>query len=90
MHHFLFVIETARQEDVYTPKHIVWPCLIKHYHKLCFGVNKFSYSGISMKKSGSKTGRVLGWCIYWFTVLPVTPKAGSSMCIDKKNKKTWT
>ena len=52
---FLFIIETARQVELFTPKHIFWPSFNKNDHNLCYGVNKFSYSAISItNKKGFK------------------------------------
>ena len=41
-------VETTRQIDLFTPKHILWSCFIKYDRYLCFGLNAFSYSAISV------------------------------------------
>ena len=56
--------------NLFPPKHKVWSCLIKPGHNICFGVNKSTCRAVAMtSKKWFKTGRVLGWCIYWFTGL---------------------
>ena len=55
----LFILDRNSTVYVFTPKHKLWPCLIKNDHNLYFCVkNIIVVLFLGRLKSGSKAGRV--------------------------------